>query len=441
MSENRLPSNLNAEKTLLGACLERFEATDYAVQKLKPEDFYEVRNSKIFAVISELHKSGKKVDVLTVLDLLDRRKETVMVGGQAYLNDLSNLALTLTNFESYVEIIEAKSMMRSLIISSNEIKEKAESDLEAEEVVEFAEKTIYEISEKRDRGEFESIGSVLEKGMKELKNKPVIKDGLTGITTGLQDVNAILSGFQRSDFVLIAARPSMGKTALGLNFAMNSAVEGDATVGIFSLEMSKWQLAMRMLSAKSLVDLSTIKMGDFTDDEFLAIKEAVSDYTKAKIFIDDTPAISVMEVRSKCRRLKSNQGLDVIIIDYLQLMTGHGENRQQEVSNISRELKALARELDCTVISLSQLSREPDKRTNHRPMMSDLRESGAIEQDADIVLLLYREYYYDDTKPENDAELIIAKHRNGEVGAVDLFWKPEVQLFADTISSNSLPFD
>ncbi len=433
---NNLPSNIDVEKTVLGACIVNAYSLDYVVQKLKPDDFYDIRNVKIFNAIYELHRKGKHVDELTVMDFLTKTGESVLVGGLSYINEVSTSALTLTNVEDYVEIIESKSILRQLILSSDAIKEKAQKFSEASDVIEYAEKTIFNISERRDRGELERIDDVLNVGLKNLRDNPPPKHGISGFDTGLLDVNSILSGFQRSDFVLIAARPSMGKTALGLNFAMNSAVKSGATVAMFSLEMSKWQVGMRMLSAKSLVELSNIKKGDFLDEDFEAIKEAVKIYADTNIYIDDTPGVTVMEVRSKCRRLKAMKGLDIVVIDYLQLMTGKGENRQQEVSNISRELKGLARELDCTVIALSQLSRAPEARSNHRPMMSDLRESGSIEQDADIVMLLYREAYYDREKDDSDAELIIAKHRNGEVGTVMMYWRPEVQLFLDSLKND-----
>ncbi|PID82895.1 MAG: replicative DNA helicase [Clostridiales bacterium] len=431
MDYKSLPSNIEAERLILGNCIYKSDNIDFVLEKIKVNDFFDVKHQRIFSAIYELHSESQKVDTITLNDRLSRKGELVTVGGSVFIEDLANEALTAINISSYVDIVKSKSVLRKLITTASEITEKASGNVDAMDAVEFAERLVYSISDNSDRSEVERISEVIDKGLKYVKENPIPKNGISGLDTGLVALNRKISGFQRSDLVLLAARPSMGKTALGLNFAMNAATFGKAKVCLFSLEMSKWQLASRMLAAKSLVELNRIKTADFDEDDWGAIKEAIKVYKNSNIFIDDTPAISVMEIRSKCRRLKSSEGLDIIVIDYLQLMSGHGENRQQEVSNISRDLKALARELDCTVIALSQLSREPDKRTNHKPLMSDLRESGAIEQDADIVMLIYREYYYDKSKPENEATVIVAKHRNGEVGDVNLFWKPEVQLFTD----------
>ncbi len=429
-----LPSNIDAEKTVLGACFSRPYDLDYAVQKLKPDDFYDIRNLKIFGAIYELHRKGKSVDELTVMDYLSESGDGVIVGGLSYINELSTAALTLTNIEAYVEIVESKSVLRQLIISSDSIKEKAENFAEASEVIEYAEKTIFNISEKRDRGELERIEDVLNQGLKHLIDNPPPKDGISGFDTGLLDVNNILSGFQRSDFVLIAARPSMGKTALGLNICKNAALKADASVAMFSLEMAKEQYVQRMLAAESSISLSAIKTGQLQEDEWSLLLAAVGKLSKSKIYVDDTAAITVSEIRAKCRRLKMEHGLDLIMIDYLQLMTGSkAENRQQEISNISRNLKALARELDCPVLALSQLSRAPEQRADHRPLLSDLRESGAIEQDADVVMFLYRDEYYFEDKEDNKnlAELIIGKQRNGETGTINLHWMGQYQVFRD----------
>jgi replicative DNA helicase len=331
--------------------------------------------------------------------------------------------------------VEKKSILRKLIKASQEIVHLGySSDAEVSEVIEQAQKNIYDISQGRfDRG-FVLIRDVLSDTFDKIEQLYESKTEITGMTTGFIDLDKKLSGFHKTDLILIASRPSMGKSALALNLAQNAAVKAGASVAVFSLEMSKEQLMLRMVAAESMVDLRKIRIGNLDEEEWTKIANSMVPLSQSKIFFDDTPGISVAKIRSKCRRLKMEKGLDLVLIDYLQLMEDdkRSENRQQEIASISRSLKIMAKELDCPVVALSQLSRAPELRANHRPILSDLRESGAMEQDADLVMFLYRdEYYHPDTDKKNIAEVIIAKHRHGETGTVDLTWQGQFQKFLD----------
>ncbi len=428
-----LPNNIDAEKRVLGVMMIDEDRLFEALEKLDPIDFYDVSHSIIFSALKEISKENRGVDSLVVSDYLNSQGKLVMVGGELYLDSLQKLAMLETQFESYVEIIFQKSLLRKLIKSSTNIISKANQGGDAHELLEFAETEIFNIAINRKKTDFFVLNDIIEKIIEDLKTREKTLDGLTGVPTGFDDLNLKLSGFQKSDLVILAARPSMGKTALGLNFAMNAATNktNPVPVAIFSLEMSKEQLAMRMLAAASVVELNSIKTGDLSEKDFDGIRLGIQKYKDSKIFISECPAASVMEIRSQCRKLKAKQGLGMIVIDYLQLMSGDGESQQIMVSNISKGLKALAIEMSCPVIALSQLSRKPEERKNHRPILSDLRDSGSIEQDADIVMFLFREEYYEKDRDDlkNLAELIIAKNRNGEIGTVNLNWLPEWQLF------------
>jgi len=376
------------------------------------------------------------VDVLTVSEELKKRGKIDYVGGFEYLARLTENIITSKNVEAYCNIIREKSTLRRLISASNEIIEKGfkESD-DVQKVIELAESRIFAISQNRSINSFVEIKDVLMEVFNQLEERAMNKGSITGITTGYGDLDRMTSGLQRSDLILLAARPSMGKTALALNIAMN-AVKTGASVALFSLEMSKEQYVQRIISMESMVESTKLRTGNLDDEDWsrlISVMSTISDY---KVFIDDTASVSLFEVMSKCRRLKIEKGLDMIIIDYLQLMTDGGkggDNRQQEISNISRGLKAMARELNCPVVALSQLSRAPELRNDHRPIMSDLRESGAIEQDADVVMMLYRDEYYNKEESEKKGitDVIITKQRNGPVGTIELAWIEQYTKFGN----------
>ena len=373
--------------------------------------------------------------MVTLTEELKNRQTLDAIGGIPYITSLASGVPIAANVRHYAEIVERKSILRKLIKASQEIIHLSySSDIEVSEVIEQAQKSIYDISQDRsDRG-FVSIKDVLLDTFDKIEELYENKTKITGMTTGFIDLDKKLSGFHKTDLILIASRPSMGKSALALNLAQNAAAKAGASVAVFSLEMSKEQLMLRLIASESMVELGKIRVGNLNGEEWTKIANAMIPLSQSRIFFDDTPGISVMEIRSKCRRLKMEKGLDLVLIDYLQLMEGDrsSENRQQEIASISRNLKIMAKELDCPVIALSQLSRAPELRANHRPILSDLRESGAIEQDADLVMFLYRdEYYHPDSDKKNIAEIIIAKHRHGEIGTVDLIWLGQFQKFLD----------
>lgn len=428
------PHNLDAEKSLLGAMILDQQAINEGMENLKQEDFYSEAHRIIFDTILTMSDRNQPVDLITLSDALTTIGRLDAIGGMAYLSELTDVGILTTNAKQYAEIIEEKATLRQLIRTASDILERGYSEEDTKELIEVAEKNIFDITQKKNNDGFTPIGRILSKTFDQIGQMAANEGTVTGITTGLIDLDRKTSGFQRSDMVLIAARPSMGKTAFSLNVCKNAAMMAGASVAIFSLEMAKEQLVQRFLSAEALVSMGAIKTGQLTEEDWPHLIAAVGRLSKSNIFIDDTPAISISEMRAKCRRLKAEKGLDIIMIDYLQLMSGgKAESRQQEISMISRSLKALAREMNCPVIALSQLSRAPEQRADHRPMLSDLRESGAIEQDADLVMFLYRDEYYfpdkDDNK--NKAELIIGKQRNGETGTIELHWMGQYQLFRD----------
>ncbi|MGL5646813.1 MAG: replicative DNA helicase, partial [Clostridium sp.] len=356
-------------------------------------------------------------------------------GGVTYVTEISASVPSTANLSSYIQIVLEKSTLRKLIRASNEIIEESYNKQgEVEGVLDKAEKRIFDISEKRTTNDFESLGTVLERGFIEIERLYNNKGEVTGVSSGFKDLDDKTSGFQKGDMILVAARPSMGKTTFTLNIAEYAALREGKSVVIFSLEMSKEQLAYKLLCSEANIDMLKLRTGNLEPDDWDRIARATGPLSKAKMYIDDTAGVTVMEMRSKCRRLKMEYGIDLIMIDYLQLMSGSSgsDNRQQEVSEISRSIKALAKEMECPVIALSQLSRAPEQRADHRPMLSDLRESGSIEQDADVVMFLYRdEYYNKDTEEKNTGECIIAKQRNGPVGTVKLAWLGQYSKFAN----------
>lgn len=420
------PHNAEAEQTVLASCMIDHIAVEKVVNLLSYEDFYYEANKEIFDSIKQIHLQNTPVDAVTVFEELKKRGKIDYVGGFEYLATLTENIITSKNVEAYCNIIKEKSTLRKLISVSQEIVEKGykEND-DVQKIIELAESRIFAISQNRSTNSFAEIKDVLMTVFNQLEERAKSGGNITGLTTGYTDLDRMTSGLQKSDLILLAARPSMGKTALALNIAMNTVKEG-ASVALFSLEMSKEQYVQRIISMESMVDSSKLRTGNLDDDDWTRLIATMSSISNYDVFIDDTPSVSLFEMMSKCRRLKIEKGLDLIIVDYLQLMTdgGRTDSRQQEISNISRGLKALARELNCPVMALSQLSRAPELRNDHRPIMSDLRESGAIEQDADVVMMLYRDEYYhkEESERKGITDVIITKQRNGPVGTVELAW-------------------
>ena len=431
------PHSVESEQSILGSILLDKDAIITVTETIKPDDFYKEAHKIIYECMITLSNKGEPIDLITLTEELRKQGNLNDIGGISYITSLSTIVPTTSNVKYYADIVKEKSVLRKLIKASNEIINLGYSGAtKIEDVLEQAEKSIFDISQEKTSDDFKSINLVLMDAYDMIEKLYTNKSDVTGITTGFKDLNKKINGLQRTDLILIAARPAMGKTAFSLNLVQNAALKGDASVAVFSLEMSKEQLVQRMLSSQSSVELKKIKTGTLNDNDWPRIIDAMAVLSDAKIHIDDTPGIKISELRSKCRKLKIEKGLDLVLIDYLQLMEGEGNNesRQQEISKISRSLKILAKELNCPVVALSQLSRAPEQRADHRPMLSDLRESGAIEQDADIVMFLYRdEYYHADSESKNIGEVIIAKNRHGETGSVELVWLGEVQRFGDKL--------
>ena len=429
------PHSVEAEQSVLGSILLDKEAMISVSETLVPEDFYKEAHKVIYESMLKLYNSQSEIDLITLTDELRDQGYLDDIGGIAYITSLSTVVPTTSNIKYYVNIVKEKSISRQLISAANDIINLGyDGSAKVEYVLENAEKKISDISQERATNDFQPINQVISEALSMLEKLYEEKNDVTGLTTGFRDLNKKINGLQRSDLLLIAARPAMGKTAFALNLVQNAALKGDASVAVFSLEMSKEQLVQRMIASQSTVELKKIKTGTLADNDWPRITDGMAILSGAKIHIDDTPGIKISELRSKCRKLKIEKGLDLVLIDYLQLMEGEGQNesRQQEIAKISRSLKILAKELDCPVVALSQLSRAPEQRADHRPMLSDLRESGSIEQDADIVMFLYRdEYYNPDTEKKNIGEVIVAKNRHGETGTVELVWFGGIQKFAD----------
>ncbi|MBU5486378.1 replicative DNA helicase [Clostridium sp. MSJ-11] len=428
-----MPHNIDAEQSVLGAMIIDRTAIVQALEVLTTDDFYKGAHQVIFNAILDLYQKDTAVDLITLTENLQSKEKLEAAGGITYITAVCSSVLSTANLQSYIKIVKDKSTLRRLIRASTDIIEDSynkQDDVEA--IVDVAEKRIFNISNNRDTSDFEAMSTVLERGFLEIEKIYNNKGGVTGVAAGFPELDSKTSGFQKGDMILIAARPSMGKTTFALNLAQYAALRDGKSVAVFSLEMSKEQLAYKLLCAEANVDMLKLRTGNLEDRDWENIAKASGPLSAAKIFIDDTAGISVMEMRSKCRRLKIEQGIDLIVIDYLQLMSGSrgSESRQQEVSEISRSIKALAKEMECPVIALSQLSRAPEQRADHRPMLSDLRESGSIEQDADLVMFLYRdEYYNKETEDKNVAECIIAKQRNGPTGTVKLAWLGQYSKF------------
>ena len=430
-----LPHSMEAEQSVIGSMIMDREAIVVASELVTGEDFYSRQYGILFETMVELHNEGKPVDLVTLQDRLKEKDVPPEVSSLEFVRDLITAVPTSANIKYYAGIVAEKATLRKLIRLNEEIAKTCYAGKESLEVIlEDTEKKIFEVVQKRNTGEFVPIRQVVMNAMDRIERASKNKGAVTGIATGFADLDYRTAGMQPADLVLIAARPSMGKTAFVLNIAEHVAFKLNKTIAIFSLEMSKEQLVNRLFSLESKVDSQHIRTGQLSDQEWEKLIESAGVIGKSNLIIDDTPGISIAELRSKCRKYKLEHDLSMIVIDYLQLMSGSGrtDSRQQEISDISRSLKAIARELSVPVLALSQLSRAVEQRPDHRPMLSDLRESGAIEQDADVVMFIYRdEYYNHDTERPGIAEIIIAKQRNGPIGTVELAWLPNYTKFAN----------
>jgi replicative DNA helicase len=433
VSERSLPHNLEAEKAVLGAVLIDNEQFNRAAELIDSPDFYRHAHQQIFDKMVSLIDRDEVIDLVTLKEELNRAGNLNEVGGPAYIASLVDGVPKSTNVEYYAKIVKEKATLRSLIGSANKILTTAyQAEVEPEVQLDQAESEIFQIADGRLTEGFQSLKDLVPGGIETLEKLENQQGGFTGVPSGFTELDRLTSGFQPSDLVIIAARPAMGKTSLALNIAQHVGTKTEKTVGVFSLEMSKQALFLRMLTSEARIDAHKFRNGFLGSEEYKKMSEALNTLGEAKVFIDDSTSVSVLEMRAKARRLKSEHGLHLLIIDYLQLMQGRGrfENRNLELASISRSLKGLAKELEVPVVALSQLSRAPESRSEHRPQLSDLRESGALEQDADVVLFIYREDQYD-RKPENEntAEVIIGKQRNGPTGTVRLAFLKEITRF------------
>ncbi|MBO6291338.1 MAG: replicative DNA helicase [Selenomonas sp.] len=440
MAENRMPpQNIEAEKSVLGAMLIKKEAIIYVQEILSPEDFYREAHKVAYEAMLKLTNNEEAVDIVTLTEELRKEGHLEKIGGVRFVTDIAYTVPTAANISYHAKIVKEKAELRRLIDAATAIATAAYEDTdEVANIMDEAEKRILVVAAGQKTSGFESMKAILLRTFERINSLYESKGNITGISTGFKDLDAITSGLHPSDLVLVAARPSMGKTAFTLNIASFIGLHNLGTVAFFSLEMSKEQLMQRMLCSEGGIDAQRLRTGKLEDDEWTRLVETSNRLNQSPIYIDDTAGITVMELRSKARRLKAERGLSVIFIDYLQLMQGRGaknsDSRNQEISDISRSLKALARELDVPVIALAQLNRSVENRQGRRPMLSDLRDSGSLEQDADIVMFLYREDYYDrDTEAKNITEVIIAKHRNGPVDTVKLYFQKEYTKFRDLL--------
>ena len=421
------PHDIEAEQAVLGSMLTDKDAVIAAMETLKPDSFYREDDKAIYEAMQNLYNRAEPIDLITLKNELGTMSKLEQVGGIEYLANLPEKAPTSANVQKYISIVEEKSMLRMLIKTANELVDLGYSQTEdVEDIMDHAEKKIFDIMQKKNQKGYSPIKDVLVESFTKLEELYNRKQHITGVPTGFTDLDYRTAGLHGSELILIAARPAMGKTAFALNLASNAALRGKTGVAIFSLEMSKDQLVNRMLCSEAMVDSNKMRTGKLEEDDWAKLAQAIGPLSEANVFIDDTPGITVMEIRTKCRKLKLEKNIGLVIIDYLQLITGNGKkggSREQEISEISRSLKILAKELNVPVIALSQLSRAVEQRPDHRPMLSDLRESGAIEQDADIVMFLYRDDVYNKESEKKDiAEVIIAKQRGGTTGTVDLLW-------------------
>lgn len=438
------PHNVEAEEAVLGSLLIDPDAIVRVATFLNPADFFVERHGWIFEAIRDLHERREPADLVTLTDDLERRGQLTQVGGSAYLTGLINATPTSIHVEFYARIVERTAVLRRLIDAAGQIARLAYEDTEdASEVLDRAEEIIFSVAARQVDRDLRPIMNVLDKYIDRVEYLRQHQGEMIGIPTGLADLDKLLGGLQRSDLIILAGRPGMGKTSLGLSIALQAARKWDKRIAMFSLEMSDEQLVQRLVSAETGIDSQRLRLGDIKDDEWSTLIQATNLLANTQIYIDDTPAISALELRTKCRRLHAEHGLDMVIVDYLQLMRGdfRSENRQQEISFISRSLKALARELNIPILALSQLSRQVESRHDKRPMLSDLRESGSIEQDADAVLFIYRdEVYNPDSEFPNIAEIILSKHRSGPTGIFSVYFKKHLAQFVD-LEVRSQPLD
>ncbi len=430
------PHDTEAEQAVIGSMLTDKDAIIAAIETLKEEDFYREDNRVIYNAILNLYNKAEPVDIITLKSELSSMGKLEAIGGLEYLAELPDKVPTTSNVEKYIKIVEEKSILRNLLRTANEIiKLGYDETQEVDVIMEQAEKKIFNTIQSRNQKGYSSIKDILVDTFTQLEQLYNQKQHITGVPTGFADLDYKTAGLHNSDLILVAARPAMGKSAFALNIASNAATRGNTPVAIFSLEMSKEQMTNRILCSEAMVDSNKVRTGKIEVEDWKKLAMASGQLSESQIFIDDTPGISIMEIRAKCRKLKLEKNIGLVVIDYLQLVQGSGKrgaSREQEISEISRSLKILAKEIQVPVIALSQLSRAPEQRPDHRPMLSDLRESGAIEQDADIVMFLYRDDYYNqDTDKPNVAEVIIAKHRAGSTGTVELKWFGNFTKFAN----------
>ena len=430
------PHDIEAEQAVIGSMLTDKDAVVSAIEVLKEDDFYRDDNKAIYSAILNLYNRAEPIDIITVKAELETMGKFEQIGGLEYLAELPEKVPTTANSMKYIKIVEEKSTLRNLIKTANEIIELGYNPTEdVDDIMEGAEKKIFNIMQNKNQKGYSAMKDILVDSFTQLEELYNRKQHITGVPSGFTDLDYRTAGFHGSDLILIAARPAMGKSAFALNIATNAAVKAKVPVAIFSLEMSKEQMVNRILCSEAMVDSNKVRTGKLEEDDWTKLAEAIGPLSEAEIYIDDTPGISVMEIRAKCRKLKLEKNIGMVVIDYLQLVQGSNKrngSREQEISEISRSLKILAKELNVPVIALSQLSRAVEQRPDHRPMLSDLRESGAIEQDADIVMFLYRDdYYNEDSDKKGIAEVIIAKHRGGSTGTVDLVWLGSYTKFVD----------
>ena len=430
-----MPQSIEAEEAVLGAILVNPISLGKIVEFIKPESFYKPSHKIIYEAILDLYKKNEPIDIVTVSEYLRNNEDLDSAGGRAYINDLALNVVTTANIEFYAKIIQEKEIKRALINAGSEIVSMSYENEETNTVLDNAQKLIFNIAAERETSELVPIQDLVVASYEQIEDRYNNKDDLVGVTTGFYDLNALTSGLQKSDLIILAARPSMGKTALALNLAQNVALQGKKSVAIFSLEMPKQQLVKRMLCAEAEVDTQRITSGNMQPKDWEKLVDAMTRLSDARIYIDDSSSTTATDIKAKCRRLMMEEKeLGLVVVDYLQLMEGggsHTDDRNQQISAISRSLKGLARELDVPIIALSQLSRGVESRNDKRPMLSDLRDSGAIEQDADIVMFIYRDEYYNKDEVENKgkAEIIIAKHRNGPTGTVELLFQSNITKF------------
>ena len=438
MAERKMPQNLEAEMSIIGSCFLSTYALDKVCEEVTNDMFYSEANKKIFEAINELHKNKIPLDSTTLINEVEKRDNINSIGGVEYLSEVIDSVITAANIDYYIDIVREKALRRKLIEVSTSITTSAfDEESETNDIIDSAEKNIFSVTKARKAGEFKVISDVMKSTQKRLEELAKNDKEITGISTGFYDFDKLTSGLHENELIIIAARPAMGKTAFAVNLAVNAALNSNKNVALFNLEMSAEQLAMRMISAQGSIDQNKLKTGKLEHNDWKKVNEAMSELANTNLFIEDASGISVSEIRAKCRRLATQgNGLGLVVIDYLQLIEGssrYAGNRQQEVSEISRSLKTMAMELNVPVIALAQLSRSVELRENKRPIMSDLRESGSIEQDADIVAFLYRDDYYNKSAQEQTnisvTELIVGKHRNGNTGTIELLFERNMSNF------------